>query len=160
MNIRLSMVNVKGRGAGLGNQLIPWARSFLAAQVVGAHTLPPAFGLNNRQYWRHFRTSRYDYIWQYAIRSVLPVVEFREEHWLKYGGGDVTDAFENFAIAQNLHDRSNYIINTEGMWGGYRHITAARQFIASTLYQSRYAASNLLRLERRLDRKKLIVAKR
>ena len=158
MTLRYSMPRVRGRGAGLGNELIPWARAFLAAQVVGAKALPPAFGLNVRRYWRHFGTPRYDWLLRKVIERTLPVVEFREADYLHYGGGDFVDVFRKFADAKCLHSRGSYLLVTEGMWGGYRHVAAARDFIWSTLYQSRFAAGNLLRIAARLDQDKLIVA--
>jgi len=158
MTLRYSMPRVQGRGAGLGNELIPWARSFLAAQVVGAQALPPAFGLNTRRYWRHFGTPRYDWLLRKVMERTLPVVEFREADYLHYGGGDFVDAFRKFADEKCLHSRSSYLLVTEGMWGGYRHIAAARDFIWSTLYQSRFAPGNLLKIASRLDHHKLVVA--
>ena len=156
--LRWCLPAVQGRGAGLGNELIPWARSFLAAQVIGAHSLPPAFGMNSRRYWRHFGTPRYDWLAHRAMQLALPVIQFSEADYLQYGGGNVVDAFRHFADHHHLHCRTVYVVVTEGMWGGYRHIAAARQFITSTLYQSRFAPANLLRLAQRLDQKKLIVA--
>jgi len=47
---------------------------------------------------------------------------------------------------------------TDGLWGGYHHVEAARDFIHSTLYQSRYAARNLLQLRARIDPHKLLSA--
>jgi len=158
MTLRYSMSRVRGRGAGLGNELIPWARSFLAAQIVNARALSPAFGMNSRRYWRHFGTPRHDWLLHRALEQVLPVVEFTESDYLRYGSGDFVDAFRTFADDKKLHTRGSYVLVTEGMWGGYRHIAEARDFIFSTLYQSRYAARNLLRIAQRLDRSKLIVA--
>lgn len=158
MNLRFCLTRVQGRGAGLGNELIPWARAFLAAQVVGARCLHPAFGLNTRRYWRHFGTPRYDWVMHKTLERLLPVVEFKESDYLDFGGGDFVSAFRQFADAKGLHTRSSYVLVTEGMWGGYRHIAAARDFIYSTLYQSQFAARNLLQIADRLDKKKLIVA--
>ena len=44
------------------------------------------------------------------------------------------------------------------MWGGYRHIASARDFVYSTLYQSRFAAKNLISIQSRLDAEKITVA--
>ena len=158
MNMRYCLPRVQGRGAGLGNELIPWARSFLAAQMLGAQCLPPAFGMNTRRYWRHFGTPRYDFMVNRAIEKVLPVVRYTEADYLRYGGGDFVNAFAPFAEEQNLHKRRNYVLATDGMWGGYRHIASARDFVYSTLYQSRFAAKNLLAIQSRLDAEKITVA--
>ena len=158
MILRYSLPRVQGRGAGLGNELIPWARSFLAAQMLGAQSLHPAFGMNTRRYWRHFGTPRYDFVVNRAIEKVLPVVHYTEADYLRYGGGDFVKAFAPFAEEHDLHNRSHYALVTDGMWGGYRHIAAARDFVYCTLYQSRFAAKNLLSIESRLDTEKITVA--
>lgn len=150
VSLRFSLPRVNGRGAGLGNELIPWARSFLAAQVIGAQALPPAFGFNARRYWRHFGTPRYDWTLHKAMEYLLPVVEFGEDEYLHHGGGDVVEALRSFAETEKLFSRRAFVLVTEGMWGGYGHVAAARDFILSTLYQSRFAARNLLHISRRL----------
>ena len=149
--LRFCMPEVAGRGAGLGNELVPWARSFLASQLLGAHSLLPAFGLNSRRYWRHFGTPRYDWIQHRALKAALPVIRFTEADYLEHGGGDVVSALRRFADAHHLFNRPAYVLATGGMWGGLRHIAAARDYVAAQLYMSRFAAANLLRLRARLD---------
>jgi hypothetical protein len=153
--LRYCLPRVRHNGHGLANEIVPWARAFLAAQVLDAKLLPPAFGMNRRGYWRHFRTSPDDWIFNRAIEHVMPVVEFRETDYLAHGGEDVVPALRSFAAAHRLLERPLFAFVTEGMWGGYRHVQAAREFIRSTLYQSRYAPRNLLRLDERLDAQKI-----
>ena len=149
--LRFCLPDVNGRGAGLGNELVPWARSFLAAQVLGARSLAPAFGLNTRGYGRHFGTPHYDWLQHRLLKAALPVVEFGEADYLAHGGGDVVAALRRFADAHQLMQRRAFVLTTRGMWGGMRHIEAARAFVASTLYSSRFAARNLLAVRERLD---------
>jgi hypothetical protein len=156
--LRYCMPRVRHNGHGLANEIVPWARAFLASQVFNARLLPPAFGLNRRGYWRHFRTRPDDWIYHRTMQRVLPVVEFREADYLEHGGGDVVTALQGFGAAHGLLRRPVYLLVTEDMWGGYRHIEAAREFIRSTLYQSRYAPSNLLRVRERIDPQKILVA--
>jgi hypothetical protein len=151
MALKYCMPRVRGRGAGLGNELIPWARSFLAAQVLGATALPPAFGVNQRRYWRHFGTPRHDWLAHRALEAALPVFEFTDADHQRHGGGDVLKTFRAFAEEHALFDRSAYVVVTEGMWGGYGHVAAARDFVRSTLYQSRFAARNLVRIRQQLQ---------
>jgi len=155
--LRYAMPRVRHNGHGLANEIVPWARAFLASQVLDATLLPPAFGLNRRGYWRHFGTSPDDWIYHRAMQRILPVVDFGEADYLEHGGGDVVTALQSFAAARGLLGRRVYLFRTEGMWGGYRHIQAAREFIRSTLYQSRFAPGNLLRLRARLDLRKIVV---
>lgn len=158
MNLRFCLARVRNQGYGLGNELVPWARAFLAAQVLGARVLPPAFGLNRRAYWRDFRTGADDWIYRRAIERVLPVVPFREADWLEYGGDDVVVALRRFAQERRLHERGVYVLVTEGLWGGFHHVQAARDFMRSTLYQSRFAPANLLALRERIDPDRILVA--
>lgn len=155
--LKYCMPVVVGRGAGLGNEMIPWARSLLAAQVLGARALHPAFGLNQRRYWRHFGSSRLDWLAHRALRSALPVVEFKESDYLQHGGGDVVPALRSFAQDRGLFSKRAFILTTQGLWGGMQHIEAARPYMAALLYGSRFAAGNLLRLRERLDPARLTV---
>jgi hypothetical protein len=157
LNLRYCMPRVKNRGYGLGNELLPWARAFLASQVLDARLLPPAFGMNRRAYWWHFHSAPDDWIQHRALEYLLPVIEFTESDYLAHGGGDVVSALKGFAAAHRLHQRRAYVLVTQGLWGGYHHVQAARDFIRSTLYQSRYAAHNLLQLRERVDPHRILV---
>ena len=152
------MPRVRRRGHGLGNELLPWARAFLASQVLNARLLTPAFGMNRRGYWRDFHTAPDDWLYHRAIEQLLPVVEVAEADYLAHGGGDVVRALRSFATEHKLYDRHCFILATDGLWGGFRHVEAAREFIRATLYRSRYAGRNLLQIHERLDRQKIIVA--
>jgi hypothetical protein len=157
MNFRYCLPRVRGKGSGLGNELITWSRAFLMGQVLGVPTLAPAFGRNLREYWRHFGTPRYDWVLQRALCATLPVVEFREKDYLDFGGGDVMQSFRAFAEAKQLFNRNHCLITTEGMWGGYYHIQAARDFINAKLHSSRFAAQNLIKLQQRLAPNKITI---
>jgi hypothetical protein len=155
--LRYCLARVRNQGYGLGNELVPWARAFLASEVLGARLLPPAFGLNRREYWRHFRTPPDDWIYNRAIERLLPTVRFAEADWLAHGGDDVVTALRSFARARNLLRRSAYVFVTEGLWGGFHHVQAAREFMRTTLYQSRFAARNLLAVRERIDPGRILV---
>ena len=156
--LRYCLPRVPKRGYGLGNELIPWARAHLAAELLDAELLTPAFGLNRRPYWRHFGTPADDWIYRRALPKVLPAVQFNESDYLEHGGGDVVAALRSFATAQRLHERRVYVLVTQGLWGGFHHIMAAREFVRTTLFRSRYAARNLLQLRTRIDPHKVLVA--
>ena len=156
--LRYCLPRVRNRGHGLGNEMIPWARAFLASQVLDAKLLAPAFGMNRRGYWRHFGAAPDDWIFNRAIEKLYPLVEFTEADWLEHGGGDVVAALRGFAEARGLHRRSVYALVTDDLWGGYHHIQAAREFVRSTLYRSRFAARNLQVLASRIDPARILVA--
>ncbi len=156
--LRFCIPRVRSRGYGLGNELVPWARAFIAAQLLDARLLPPAFGLNRRAYWQHFHTRPDDWIYHRALQQILPVVRFTEADYEAHGGGSAESALGSFIDAHGLHRRHVFALVTEGLWGGYAHIQPAREFVRSTLYRSRYAPRNLLQLQRRIDPRKILVA--
>ncbi|HXN11070.1 MAG TPA: hypothetical protein VN859_07485, partial [Steroidobacteraceae bacterium] len=128
--------------------------------MLDATLLPPAFGMNRRAYWRHFGSAPDDWIFNRAIEKLYPVVEFTQADWLEHGGGgggDVVAALRGFADARGLRQRSVYALVTDDLWGGYHHIQAAREFVRSTLYRSRFAARNLHVLAGRIDPARILV---
>ena len=149
---------VHGKGSGLGNELLPWARAYLMARELGAACLPPAFGRNARRYGRHFGTSALDWVLHRTMVKTLPRVDFTEAHYLAHGGGDVGAAFAAFAKAEGLMGRSPLVVSTSGMWGGFLHVGRASEFVRATLYGSRFARENLAELGARLDPGRLTVA--
>ena len=156
--LRYCMPSQIGRfGAGLGNEFIPWTRAYIAAQVLGAKLINPAFGRNLRGYRKYFGTSRFDWWTNRAVERILPKIEFNEPEYLEHGGGDVALAIARFAEAKRLHERSAYVLVTGGMWGGFGHIQAARDFVRAQLYQSPATARNLFWLRQKLDPDKILV---
>lgn len=156
--LRYCMPREFGRhGAGLGNEFIPWMRAYIAAQVLGAKLINPAFGRNSRGYGKYFDTPRYDWVFNKLVERLLPKIEFTEQDYLEHGGGDVALAFARFAAAKNLHERSAYVLVTGGMWGGFGHIQSARDFVRAKLYQSPATARNLFWLRQKLDPDKILV---
>src|ERR1700691_1321739 len=59
--LRYCLPRGRQNGHGLADEIVPWAGAFLAAEVLEAKLLPPAFGLNRRGYWRPFRSSPDDW---------------------------------------------------------------------------------------------------
>ncbi|WNC71185.1 hypothetical protein RGQ13_13775 [Thalassotalea psychrophila] len=148
--LKLCMPHVSGRGAGLGNELIPWARSVVAGATLGVKVLPPAFGFNHRKYWRHFGTPRYDWLAHRAIEALLPRIDFTEADFYE-SEGNLTESIKIFSAKHRLDEREAWVITTQGMWGGYRHLIEAREHIKSTLYLSKFAFKNLLKINSRLN---------
>lgn len=157
MALRFCLPRVSRQGHGLGNELVPWARAFLAAQVLDATLLAPA-SPHGRGHWRDRYGAPGDWIYRRAIERLVPRVEFNEAHYLEYGGGDVVPVLRRFAHAQRLQRRSMFVLVTEGVWGGLHHVRAARGFLRSTLYRSRGAGRDLLRLRQRIDPEKILIA--
>lgn len=158
MNLRFCLPRVTGRGGGLGNEMVPWARAYVASQVLGARLLPPAFGFNRRPYWRHFETSRLDWLAHRVLEHTLPRFEFDERAFLDFGDEGLADAVRRHARRHDLAGRGAYVWVTDGLWGGYHHLMEAREFARETLRTSRFAARNLDVLRHRLDPARKTVA--
>lgn len=146
-----------GRGAGLGNELFPWAKAFIASQELGLPFCQPAWGLNSREYWRDFNTNRLDWIAHRVARKLLPVVRFDENAYLASGAVDFGQALSEFAKHQ-LGEYSSYILSVGGMWGGFRAIERARPFVMSRLLAAKNAKENLYAVQKQVDQNQLLVA--
>ncbi len=145
------------RGAGLGNEMIPWAKGWIASQVLDAHLMGPSWGLNARRYDRNFGTSRLDFVLEDLLQR-LPHYKFTESDYRATGELDFGRALEMWADARGLTRRGSYIVAVEGMWGGYRAIHGARGFLLAQLASSREALAKAYEITARLDCGKLFVA--
>jgi hypothetical protein len=142
--MRICIPQILGhRGAGLGNELFPWAKAFLAGQVLGARVMHPAWGLNKREYYRDFGTSRLDWLQQCAIKSALPVVHFDEAAYRATGKAAYGEAVAQFAANEELDLRGRFVFLASGMWGGFHAIQQARVFVLAELLKARQALANL-----------------
>jgi hypothetical protein len=145
------------RGGGLGNEIFPWAKGWIASQVLDARLIGPSWGLNPRKYQRNFRTSRLDVLLEDALAH-LPHHAFTESEYRTTGEIDFGAAIRKWAAARGLENKSSFIVGVEGMWGGYPSIRDARGFLLSKLLSSRDALRNAYQVASTLDRRKLFVA--
>ncbi len=145
------------RGEGLGNEILPWAKGWIASQVLGAHLVGPAWGLNRRRYYRNFRTSRIDFFCE-ELLAHLPHHSFTEEDYRNTGEIDFGKAIRKWAESKNLPGKRSFIVTVDGMYGGYPCIRNARPFLWAQLLNSRDALRNVYQIVSGLDRRKLLVA--
>jgi hypothetical protein len=142
--MRICMPDTFGyRGAGLGNELFPWAKAFLASQALGARLAHPAWGLNGRQYHRDFGTSRLDWLQQGVIKLALPTVRFDEPAYRATGKNDFQEAVTAFAAEHDLASRRHFVFRASGMWGGFHAIRKARVFVLAELLKAKSAVHNV-----------------
>jgi hypothetical protein len=159
MLARLCIPRVQGlRGAGLANELIPWAKAWIAAQVLGGRCLHPAWGLNPRKYWRYFKTSRADWILSRVLPVSMPRFSFTEADYAATGMLDFADAINSWADALHLRRKRAWVLELDGMWGGYRSITSARPFLRQQLMQATGVAHNMFDFERAISPDRLNIA--
>ena len=157
MSMRFSMPLVTKRGAGLGNELITWAKAYVGARALGINVLHPAWGLNRRCYWTLFGTSRSDWFVHKALWYGLPHLEFEESDLDRAGGESLHDAVLRFAEKHDLIGRRAYVLGFSGLWGEYSYLVDARPFLRAQLLATASTADNLYDIERRMPRDKLRV---
>ena len=145
------------RGEGLGNECFAWAKGWIAAQVLDAHLVGPAWGLNARRYYRNFGTSRLDVVAEELLRR-LPHHAFTEADYRATGQVDYRDAIKHWADMKGLGRSGSYIVSVTGMFGGYPAIHSARTFLLSRLLGSRDALANVFEVQSKWRRDKLTVA--
>ena len=155
--MRFCIPRVIGRGSGLGNEIIPWAKAFIAGTELSSYIGHPAWGLNRRRYDQVFGTSRLDWIGFRALGQLLPSYYFRFQDYLDTGKIDFGDAFRIFAQQNDLYRKKTFVLYVEGMWGGYASIASARQFIWTQLISSRAALPNLYLMNRRISPGKVTI---
>jgi len=157
-NMRFCIPRVKGRGSGLGNELFPWAKAYIASVELGIKLLHPAWGLNPRGYYRYFGTSRLDWIYYFLLSKLLPAYTFSKADFEDIGERDFDKAINIFAERLNLHNKEAFVLNLEGMWGGFYGIRKAKYFIMSELYKTNYLTNNLYNISKKIEKNKLVVA--
>lgn len=157
MSFRYSMPLVRRRGVGLGNELIGWAKAYVGGRALGLKVLHPAWGLNPRNYWKLFNTSRSDWLAHKALWYGLPHFEFRESDLHRAQGESLHDAVLRFADKHDLKDRRAFVLGFEGLWGEYSYITDARCFLKYQLLATQGTTNNLYEIERRVPRDTLRV---
>lgn len=155
---RICIPKVQGRGAGLGNELIPWAKALIAGAELGIPSTHPAWGLNRQRYWQYFGTSRLDWIGHYLAGKALPSFTLTQQDYFATGEKDFGRAIRVFADAKGLNSRSCYVLWVEGMWGGFHSIEKAKPFVWSALYGAKNTAANLWDLSKRINGGHLVVA--
>lgn len=157
MSLRYSMPLVRRRGAGLGNELITWAKAYVGGQALGLKVLHPAWSLNPRGYRTLFGTSRLDWFAHNALWYMLPHFEFQENDLDRAGGESLHDAVLRFADKHDLRGRSAFVLGFEGLWGEYSYIADARVFLRRELVATAGTTDNLYDIERRIPRDTLRV---
>jgi hypothetical protein len=147
-------MNVKGyslpgltslRGAGLGNELIPWGKALLAAHRFGLRPLHPAWAFNPRGYRAEFETSRLDWPAHEVLKRVGRRMVITREDVRSTGASDYLDALE--ILTQSRALRGPLVMeHASGMHGGYRSIRAARALLLREILRPRAAAEALYAL--------------
>jgi len=144
------------KGAGLGNEIAPWAKAFLAAQAAGARYLRPAWGLNPRKYRKFFGSSRLDWIGQLLLDRGTARHRFTEDDYLAAGEEDFGEAFRIWTESKGLSEKRHWVVRVGGMWGGYWALRRARPYLLAELGRTRFTQENLAGFASEIDPRKLL----
>ncbi|MFG2824438.1 hypothetical protein ACGFX4_34040 [Kitasatospora sp. NPDC048365] len=118
---------------GLGNEVFPWAKAYLASRELGFGLLQPPWGLNPRDYRTEFGTPRLDWVGHAALRAVLPSETVTDEMVRSTGRIDYGEAIRVLDAEHGWSRRRALLLMHEGMSGGYLGIARARDFLRSRL---------------------------
>lgn len=116
------------RGAGVGNEIIPWAKALIAARELGMHPAPPLWTLNRYGLAREFGISRVRMTGMTAATAFLPRIVVSEEIFRSTSAWDYGAAMRILS-SQGVFPRRPFCLVNEGMWGGYLAIRSARDFL-------------------------------
>ncbi|GAA0683070.1 hypothetical protein GCM10010193_41100 [Kitasatospora atroaurantiaca] len=132
---RICMARTVGRyrGEGLGNEIFPWAKAYLASRELGFGLLPPPWGLNRRGYWKDFGTSRLDWFGHRALRAVMPTVTVTDEMIRSTGETDYGAAIRVLDAEFGWSQRRSLLLVHRGMSGGLLGIARSRNYFRNTL---------------------------
>jgi hypothetical protein len=125
------------RGAGLGNEVIPWGKAFLAAQALDLKLVDPPWWLNTRPYRRELPAPAWGTARYLALRA-LPTTSLDTAAVESLGPWDYFDAMTRLRTDQQARLRSRpVLLHSSGMEGGFLAIRKARRFLAARLLYSR-----------------------
>ncbi|MFD9128984.1 hypothetical protein [Kitasatospora sp. NPDC059571] len=135
LGTRICLARTVGRvrGEGLGNEIFPWAKAYLASRELGFGMLPPAWGLNRRRYWEEFGTSRLDWCGHLALRAALPTQTVTDEMVRSTGESDYGAAIRVLDGEYGWSRRRALVLVHRNMTGGLVSIARSRNFLRNTL---------------------------
>lgn len=136
--VSYSLPGITGsRGAGLGNEVIPWGKAFLAARALDLKLVDPPWWLNKRPYGRELHAS----VWrtaEYLTLRGMPTASIDSAMLESLGSWDYFDAMMHLKEDQpSLLQSRPVLLHTSGMAGGYLAIRKAQRFLAARLLWSR-----------------------
>lgn len=136
---------ISPRGAGLGNEIFPWAKAYLAAQALNLVCIEPAWRLNPRRYDRQLGGKFHDSA-RHLLARALPSVEITSA---MYQSTAVVDYYEAIRCLQprQIDTQRPVLLHSSGMSGGYLAIRRAKNFLRSSILGSKAGIGALAQLD-------------
>ena len=141
----------KRRGAGLGNEVIPWGKAWIASQELGLKCLHPSWGLNPRRYYKDFHTSRLDFIPNEILKRMPGVT-------IDTTLAQSKDEYADVVNALDLPSKPFVLKHASGMSGGYFGIYKAREYLFQEFAKPSHVAGDLYKVRKNLETDLLTVA--
>lgn len=133
------------RGAGLGNEVFPWAKAYLGAIAFDAHLVDPPFLLNPGRYDRELDVGGISATVRYVAVNSLPATVVDQPLLDSLGSVDYYDAM--CTLRRTIGTKSSLTLrHTTGMQNGYLGIRRARPFLRSRLLGTESALRHLVSL--------------
>lgn len=130
MSHRVSVARGSGpTGAGLGNEVIAWAKAYIAARELGLRLALPLWSLNRYRLYEEFGWSRAQMLASTVGSWMPPRVLISETRFRETGECDYGAAMKVIDRELALSERRAITVVHEGMWGGYLAIRTARAFL-------------------------------
>lgn len=148
----VSVSRVLGRrGAGLGNEILPWAKAALASQELGLRLARPAWAWHPEKYPEAWGWSRVSLAAEYAAGKMLPSLVITEDMYRATGLVDYGAAVRAIAQESAYFQAGGPLrIVSEGMWGGYQAIELAKPFLWRQLLTATGVPTTLSEYRRRV----------
>lgn len=147
-HLRFSVATGSGRrGAGLGNEVMAWGKSYLAAEALGLRLLRPRWLANQYKLASTLGWPNRTLFLEQAATRCLPRLRVSEEMYRSTGVTDYGDAMVRLGEIGAFAGRS-VVMQHSGMWGGYQAIRGARPFLQQQIYAAPGVTGALRMLER------------
>jgi hypothetical protein len=139
------------RGAGLGNEVIPWGKAYLGAKVFGLRCLHPAWALNRRGYGRDFGSSFFGAAAVELARCSPGKLHVTADMALATGQDDYQRALESIRDRLAIDRVAPRVLLHEGMSGGFSGIARARSYLFHQLIRPSHVGRDLAEVSAGLD---------
>ena len=126
------------RGAGLGNQVIPMGKAWIAAQILGKKYIEMPWSLNPRGYRGELGVSRVQSL-EYFGAQIFSKERIGEQEFIESG---ILDYADFISAKYDGISAPCTVVNNSGMVGGYRAIKSSREFLRTRLIGTSAALSN------------------
>lgn len=119
------------RGAGLGNEVLGWAKAYLGGRELGLRVVEPPWSINPRPYRKELNRGLINDLVYGAVRLSKPQ-EISLAMVRSAGSLDYVDVLREL-VERGAIAEGRSVLHSSGMFGGYRSIAQAKTYLRSEL---------------------------